>query len=176
MRFDQLVRQASYPGSPMVPATSALLSLLVLKLLDKERRSHINDFNFDEAVGLFAGLNAKKSTPPTTPIAPCDHQQKLLSGADRRHSTFVVSASQHLLPRLSPDPVFRAMPPGWTSTTCPGGAKPGPIVLSFAQEHDSRVLCYANANLPGVTRLARRSSLSSFGRSSPEAIPSGCTD
>ena len=41
----------------MVPATSALLSLLVLKLLDKERRSHIDDFNFDEALGLFAGLN-----------------------------------------------------------------------------------------------------------------------
>ena len=56
----------------MVPATSALLSLLVLKLLDKERRSHINDFNFDEAVGLFAGLNVppRNPTPPTTPIAP----------------------------------------------------------------------------------------------------------
>ena len=57
VRFDQLVSQASSPGSAMVPATSALLSLLVLKLLDKERRSHINDLNFDEAVGLFAGLN-----------------------------------------------------------------------------------------------------------------------
>src|SRR5512135_2107374 len=41
----------------MIPAASALLSLLVLKLLDKERRSHIDDFNFDEALGLFAGLN-----------------------------------------------------------------------------------------------------------------------
>ena len=57
VRFDQLVSQASYPGSAMVPATSALLSLLVLKLLDKKRRSHINDFHCDEAVGLFAGLN-----------------------------------------------------------------------------------------------------------------------
>src|SRR6266852_6848742 len=28
----------------------AMLSLLVLKLLDKERRSHINDFHCDEAV------------------------------------------------------------------------------------------------------------------------------
>src|SRR5947209_8650530 len=45
--FDQLVRQAGYPGSQMVPAPSALLSLLVLKLLDKERRSHIDDFNGD---------------------------------------------------------------------------------------------------------------------------------
>jgi len=57
VQFDHLVRQAGYPGSPMIPAASALLSLLALKLLDKERRSHIDDFNFDEAVGLFAGLN-----------------------------------------------------------------------------------------------------------------------
>ena len=47
----------------MIPATSALLSLLVLKLLDKERRSHIDDFNCDDALGLWAGLNVlpKKS-------------------------------------------------------------------------------------------------------------------
>jgi hypothetical protein len=32
-------------GSEMVPAPSALLSLLALKRLDKERHSHIDDFN-----------------------------------------------------------------------------------------------------------------------------------
>jgi hypothetical protein len=57
VQFDQLVSHAGYPGSERIPATSALLSLLALKLKDLERRSHINDFNFDEAVGLFAGLN-----------------------------------------------------------------------------------------------------------------------
>jgi hypothetical protein len=55
--FDRLVQKADYPGSKMVPADAALLSLLTLKLLDKERRSHIGDFNFEEALGLFAGLN-----------------------------------------------------------------------------------------------------------------------
>jgi hypothetical protein len=55
--FDRLIAEAAYPGSEMVPALSAMLSLLALKLLDKERRSHIDDFNCDEAVGLFAGLN-----------------------------------------------------------------------------------------------------------------------
>ena len=47
----------------MIPAASALLALLSLKLLDKERKSHIDDFSFDEALGLFAGLNVlpKKS-------------------------------------------------------------------------------------------------------------------
>jgi hypothetical protein len=63
LHFDQIVRQASYPSSRMVSAANALLSLLALKLLDKERRSHINDFSCDEALGLFAGLNVlpKKS-------------------------------------------------------------------------------------------------------------------
>src|SRR5882724_567951 len=49
--FDDLVRQASYTGSGMVPATSGLLSLLARKLSDRERRSHISDFNVDEALG-----------------------------------------------------------------------------------------------------------------------------
>jgi hypothetical protein len=51
------VSRAGYPGSERIPASSALLSLLALKLLDKERRTPINDLNFDEAIGLFAGLN-----------------------------------------------------------------------------------------------------------------------
>ena len=55
--------RARYPASELVPAPSALLALLALKLLDKERRSQSNDFDFDEALGLFAGLNVlpKKS-------------------------------------------------------------------------------------------------------------------
>jgi hypothetical protein len=59
-----LVSHASSPGSTMVPATRALLSVLVLKLLEKARRSHSNDLNFDEAVGLLAGLHVppKKSS------------------------------------------------------------------------------------------------------------------
>lgn len=83
LRFDQLVAQAGYPGSPMVPALSALLSLLALKLLDKERRSHINDFNFDEALGLFAGLNILPKKSYATDYSyrtQRPHQQQLLSG------------------------------------------------------------------------------------------------
>ena len=55
--FDRLVRKAGYPGTQMVPADAALLSLLALKLVRKERLSHIDDFNLDEGLGLFAGLN-----------------------------------------------------------------------------------------------------------------------
>ena len=129
MRFDQLVRQASYPGSLMVPATSALLSLLVLKLLDKERRSHINDFNFDEAVGLFAGLNVppKKSYATDYSYRTIrDHQQKLLSGWIGAIAPLLFPQANTFSLDFHPIP-FQAMLPGWTSTTCPGGAKPGPV-------------------------------------------------
>ena len=43
---DRLVVEARYPGSEMVPTPAALLSLLTLKLLDKEGRSHLSDWSF----------------------------------------------------------------------------------------------------------------------------------
>jgi len=61
--LEEMVAASGYPGTAMIPAVSAILSHLVLKLIDKERHSHINDLNFDEGVGLFAGLNVlPKST------------------------------------------------------------------------------------------------------------------
>jgi len=82
--FDKLVRTAGYPGSEMVPASAALLSLLTLKLLDKERRSHIDDFHFDQAAGLFAGLNILPKKSFVTDYSyrtDRDHQQQLLAGS-----------------------------------------------------------------------------------------------
>jgi hypothetical protein len=83
VRCDQRVTHAEYPGARMVPATSALLSLLALKLLDKERRSHISDFNFAEALGLFAGLNILPKTTFATDYSyrtPREHPHRLLAG------------------------------------------------------------------------------------------------
>jgi Transposase DDE domain len=40
-----------------VPAECAVRSLLALKLLGKERKSHVMDLVFDQAIALFAGLN-----------------------------------------------------------------------------------------------------------------------
>lgn len=71
----------------MLPAAKALLSLLMLKLLDKERLSHIDDFNCDEALGLFAGLNIlpKKSfATDDSSRTTRDHQQQLLKQGVRK--------------------------------------------------------------------------------------------
>ena len=66
--FDSLVRNADYPGTKMIPADAALLSLLALKLLRKERLSHIDDYNVDQGLGLFAGLNVLPKKSFATPI------------------------------------------------------------------------------------------------------------
>ena len=134
----------------MVPATSALLSLLVLKLLDKERRSHINDFNFDAAVGLFAGLNVPPKKSYATDYSyrtVRDHQQKLLSGWVGALAPVLFPQAHTFSLDFHPIP-FRGDATGLDQHYLSKRGKAGTSVLSFfAQEHDSRVLCYANANL-----------------------------
>jgi hypothetical protein len=92
--FDALVRKANYPGTKMIPCDAALLSLLALKLLRKERRSHIDDYNLDEGLGLFAGLNVlpKKSFATDYSYRTQRRQQEALLGS------WVKKLSPRLLP------------------------------------------------------------------------------
>ncbi len=150
LAFDRLVDRAGYPGSQMVPATSALLSLLALKLLDKERRSHIDDFNFDEALGLFAGLNILPKKSFAT-----DYSYR----TERKQQLALLQAwVQGLAPLLFPEantfsldfhPIpYRGESTGLERHYLPRRGVAGPSVLSFfALEQDSRCLCYANVNL-----------------------------
>ncbi len=52
-----VAHQAQLPGSKMVPAEQALRALLALKLIGKERKSHVMNLVFDQGLALFAGLN-----------------------------------------------------------------------------------------------------------------------
>ena len=148
--FDALVRAAGYPGSRMVPATAALLGLLALKLLDKERRSHIGDFDFDEALGLFAGLNIlpKKSYATDYSYRTTREQQRgLLSGWVRGLAPLLFPEVEALCLDLHAIP-YRGDPAALENHYLPRRGKAGPAVLTFfAHEPKSRVLCYANADL-----------------------------
>jgi hypothetical protein len=148
--FDDLVREAGYAGSRMIPADAALLSLLTLKLLDKERRSHIDDFNFEEALGLFAGLNIlpKKSfaTDYSYRAGP-DQQPRLLAGWVKRLAPVLLPGTKAFALDFHPIP-YRGDEAVLENHYIPGRGTAHPSVQSFfAQDHDSRVLCYANANL-----------------------------
>jgi hypothetical protein len=150
LRFDQLVGRAGYPGTKMVPAAQALLSLLVLKLLDKERLSHIDDFNCDAALGMFAGLNIlpKKSFATDYSYRTVrEQQEKLLQG-------WVTKLSPLLFPEADSFSLDFPAIGHWGQETDlenhyqPRRGKATPAVLTFfAMEQKSRVFCYANAHL-----------------------------
>jgi hypothetical protein len=133
----------------MVPAVSALLALLALKLLDKERRSHIDDFNCDAALGLFAGLNIlpKKSFATDYSYRTARPQQRALLQA------WVQGLGPLLFPAANTFSLdFHAIPyrgedVGLERHYLPRRGVADTSVLSFfALEQDSRCLCYANAN------------------------------
>jgi hypothetical protein len=53
----RVVRAARLPGSKMIPAEQAVRSLLALKLVGAERKSHVMDLVLDQAIAVFAGIN-----------------------------------------------------------------------------------------------------------------------
>ena len=148
--FDALVRQADYPGTKMIPADAALLSLLALKLLRKERLSHIDDHNINAGLGLFAGLNVlpKKSFATDDSYRTQRPQQEKLLGA------WVKKLSPVLLPEAKSFSLdFHPIPYRGDEAVlekhyipCRGQACPS-VQTFFAQEHEKQVFCYANANL-----------------------------
>ena len=148
--FDRLVTAAEYPGSEMVPAPAAVLSLLTLKLLDKERRSHISDFDFDEALGLFAGLNVlPKKSFATDYSYRCgrDQQRSLLQGWVRALAPVMFPDASGFSLDFHPIP-YRGEPTGLDRHYLPRRGVAGPSVLTFfALEQKSRCLCYSNADL-----------------------------
>jgi hypothetical protein len=150
LRFDQIVGTAGYPGSEMVPATSALLALLTLKLLDKERRSHINDFNCDEALGLFAGLNILPKKSYATDYSyrtTREHQRALLAAWVQALGPMMFPEAHTFSLDFHPIP-YRGDPTALDQHYLPRRGVAGPSVQTFfALEQDSRCLCYANANL-----------------------------
>jgi len=55
--LDDLLIQAGFPGSNMIPAGNAMRSLLGLKLFGSARHGHVMSAVMDDGLALFAGLN-----------------------------------------------------------------------------------------------------------------------
>jgi hypothetical protein len=53
----EILEDAHFPGSRMIPADAAMRSLLALKLSGSARHSHVMSSVFDEGLALFAGIN-----------------------------------------------------------------------------------------------------------------------
>jgi hypothetical protein len=150
MDLDSIVKQCRLPGSKMIPATHALRSALILKMLGKSRRSHVMDLVFDEGVALAAGLNA---IPKATYMSQYSSRlgrktiARLLGAwVGRLRDEKLIDASSfnldfHSISYFGDDPFVE-------KHYVPRRSQRRKAVLAFlAQDAEGQVFCYSNADL-----------------------------
>lgn len=150
-----VLKQARLPGSQMIPAEQALRSLLALKLIGKERKSHVMDLVFDQGIALFAGLNV---------IPKRSYLAAYSSRIDRRANLRLMGAwfdevQEAGLPRGSSlDLDFHTVPANSQEeplekhyVSSRSRSQKGVLVF-LARDATERVLCYANAGVPKAQR------------------------
>src|SRR6516165_6171173 len=146
---DALAQAAKLPGSRMVPSAHALRASLALKLWSIERKSHIMALVADEGLALFCGLNAmpKKSflSEYSSRITP----QKVAHLLARWHAQ--VSADLFTGASLNLDfhsvPYFGEHPLVESHYLAKRSRRQPSILVFLAQDADTQVFCYANADL-----------------------------
>jgi hypothetical protein len=157
VRFREVLRQADLPGSIMVPAEQALRTLLALKLVGKERKSHVMDLVCDPGIALFAGLNV---VPKRSYLASYS------SRVDRRASVRLMAAWFDEVRRVglprgdSIDVDFHSVPANTATEplekhyiSSRSRSQPGVLVF-LARDAQARVMCYAHAGIPKEEKAA----------------------
>lgn len=146
----QVVRQAQLPESGMIPAEQAVRTLLALKLIGKERKSHVMDLVFDEGIALFAGLNV---VPKRSYLAA--YSSRVAHATNLRLMQAWFDQVQHagLAHGSSIDLDFHTVPANTEQeplekhyVSSRSRSQKG-ILVFLARDATQRVLCYANAGL-----------------------------
>ena len=145
-----LVARAHFPGTQMIPAAHAVRAALALKLTSTERKSHVMDLVFDEGLALWTGLNVAPKTTFLSQYSSRLGPRRLTALLDGWVQTL---RGQGVLPGQSFNLDFHAIPffgadefveKHYVSRR----SRRQESVLAFlAQDSDTRVLCYGDANL-----------------------------
>jgi len=146
----KLASAASLPGSKMIPAEHALRACLALKLWSIERKHHVMALVADEGLALFAGLNAfpKKSylSEYSSRIEHRKTTRLLAAWHDQIHGAELLSAESfnldfHSVPYYGEHPLIERHYVSMRSRRQPS------VLVFLAQDADSHVFCYSNADL-----------------------------
>jgi transposase len=148
--FDDIVEQAGFPGSKMIPAGCAMRALLALKLFGSARHNHVMSYVLDQGIALFAGLNAipKRTflTEYSCRIDPRTYPNLMQLWFDAMKSigmdrgTFF-DLDFHTIPFHGEDALVEKHYVSKRSRKQKG------ILVFLAQDAKTRVFCYANADL-----------------------------
>ena len=149
--WPKLVRQAKLPGTQMIPALQALLSLLALKLCSRERKSHVMDLVFDPGLALFAGLNV---APKTTYLSTYSDRVGPKMTEALRAGWLKILRSHKLAEGQSFNLDFHTIPYFGQDEfverhyLSKRRRSQRSILVFLAQEAESQVVCYSCADVP----------------------------
>ena len=149
--LQRVLDSVQMPGSDMIPAAHAVRSLLALKILGKERTSHVMEMIFDPGIALFAGLNvvpkrsflseySERVDPRTNFLLMSNWNEAVQRIGYQSGSSFDLDF--HSIPANS-----EAEPLDKHYVSSRSRSQKG--ILSFlARDVDENVICYGNAGVP----------------------------
>jgi transposase len=147
---EAIAGHASLPGSRMIPPGHALRAALALKLWAIERKSHVMALVADPGLALFCGLNAMPKRSFLAEHSSRVTPHKVTRLLDAWHTRI---AGQDLCPGHSFNLDFHTVPffgehPQVQAHYLSKRSRRQPGILVFlAQDADSHVFCYSNADI-----------------------------
>jgi hypothetical protein len=148
--LERLLEGTGFPGTKMIPAAQAILSLLGLKLFGSARHSHVMSYVLDEGLALFAGINVipKRSflTEYSCRIDPASYPRLMrlwFDAVGRLGLSWGGSFDLdfHTIPFHGEDALIQKHYVSKRSRRQKG------ILAFLAQDAEKRVFCYANGQL-----------------------------
>lgn len=150
LKLHELFSESPFYGSKMISNINYLMSFLTLKLLGKERLSHVDDFNFDYGLGTFAGLNVLPKNAAITQYSYRHSAQLirgLLKGFVKRLALEKYLKGQninldfHVIPHYGEE---SELEDSWVATK---GKSMKSVLSFFAQDLDTTFLCFSDGEI-----------------------------
>jgi transposase len=151
MQLDTIFNQIGFYGSKQIPRLNYLMSFLTLKLIGKERLSHVSDLNFDYGLGTFAGLNVLPKIAAITQYSYRNPHNLVLNLLKKWNCVLkekgylkgqYINLDFHSTPHWGEESQLQNH---WVPTR---GKAMKSVLCFFAQDLETTYLCYSNGQIP----------------------------
>jgi len=174
MQLDTIFNQMGFYGSKQIPRLNYLMSFLALKLIGKERLSHVNDLSFDYGLGTFSGLNVLPKIAAITQYSyrnPHNLVVNLLKRWNRVLKEKGLLKGQHINLDFHSTPHWgeeSQLQNHWVPTR---GKAMKSVLCFFAQDLETTYLCYSNGQLSKEEAPDEILNFVSFYQNSHDVLP-----
>lgn len=150
LKIDALFSQTGFYGSKQIPRINYLISFMALKLIGKERLSHVADLSFDYGLGTFAGLNVLPKVAAITQYSYRNPHHSVITLLRKwnvvlKEKGYIqgrhINLDFHSIPHWGEESQLENH---WVPTR---GKAMKSVLCFFAQDLDTTYLCYSNGQL-----------------------------